>query len=123
MYAPDAAVNLLSTRKIVQKGNKGIVNQSGAKIIDKTNQVVATEFEENGIYQLINVKEGKAQIKEDKREVQKMGNKIIIILKKFLNIVRYVHWEGSSNDSNHEDIQDEIEDLEYIGPVLTRSGR
>lgn len=52
MYAPDAAVNLLSISKIVQKGHKVIFDKSGARITDMLNQVVATGFEQNGIYQL-----------------------------------------------------------------------
>lgn len=52
MYAPEAAVNLLSISKIVQKGHKVIFDKSGARIIDMSNQVVATGFEQNGIYQL-----------------------------------------------------------------------
>ncbi|KAG5895011.1 hypothetical protein JTB14_002435 [Gonioctena quinquepunctata] len=52
MYAPDAAVNLLSISEIVRNGYKVIFDNTGAKIIDSMNKTVATGSETNGIYQL-----------------------------------------------------------------------
>ncbi|KAG5869924.1 hypothetical protein JTB14_035639 [Gonioctena quinquepunctata] len=52
MYAPDAAVNLLSITKIVRNGHKVIFDNTGAKIINSMIKTVATGSETNGIYQL-----------------------------------------------------------------------
>ncbi|KAG5890358.1 hypothetical protein JTB14_015760 [Gonioctena quinquepunctata] len=52
MYAPDAAVNLLSISKIVRNGHKVIFYNTGAKIINSMDKTVATGSETNGIYQL-----------------------------------------------------------------------
>lgn len=60
MYAPEAAVNLLSIHKIVEKGHRVVFDRNGAKIFNRNNYLIARGFETNGIYQLNTVQSNRA---------------------------------------------------------------
>ena len=54
LYVPDAATNLLSVSKIVQKGHVVTFDKDGGKIKDLKGEIIATASEVNGIYKLDN---------------------------------------------------------------------
>ncbi|CAB0020555.1 unnamed protein product [Nesidiocoris tenuis] len=52
LHIPEAAANLLSISKTIQRGNSVVFNKDGVKIRDNSNRLIVTASLENGIYRL-----------------------------------------------------------------------